>query len=65
MMRSERVEAECDMERDLLEITEQLILSNFVVYYIPTGQIRDDFNKNNLLRRIFQIHGLEEVLASK
>ena len=53
MMKSEEVQKECDMERDLLEITEQLIISDYVVYYIPTGQIREDFKNNTLLRRIF------------
>lgn len=64
MMKSEQVEQECNLERDLLELTEQLITHEYVVYYIPTGQIREDFKNNQVLRRIYQIHGLEEVLSS-
>lgn len=37
MMKSSEVQKECEMERDLLEITEQLIINDYVVYYIPTG----------------------------
>ena len=36
-MKSEDVEKECNEEKELLEITEQLILYEYVVYYIPTG----------------------------
>jgi hypothetical protein len=37
MMKSKDLEKECNEETELLEITEQLIIYEYVVYYIPTG----------------------------
>ena len=51
----------CQEEIELLEMTERLIMNNFVVWEVPSIQIREYCQKKEILASIFRIHGLEEL----
>ena len=52
----------CKCELELLQMTKELVLAGFLVWYIPFVGIREAFNNQGVLRLILQTQGLNELL---
>ena len=51
---------ECKKEIELLDLTRRLFEHDFLIWELPTVQIRSDKQDGIILKRILQIHGVIE-----
>ena len=43
---------DCQFELELLSITKELLLNNFLVWFIPLVQIREDYKEGMVFKRM-------------